>query len=65
MLRKIEKGSWDTSKAYVRRTLENCIKNGREFRKNNDEVCLYRAYRLLGQAVRFTSVYFFVFILGG
>ncbi|OBZ67753.1 hypothetical protein A0H81_12495 [Grifola frondosa] len=46
-----ENGSWDTSKALVRRTLERCIHLGRQHRANNMKQDEYEAYRLLGQAL--------------
>ena len=46
-----ENGSWDTSKALVRRTLEHCIHLGRQHRANGRKEDEYEAYRLLGQAV--------------
>ncbi|KAI0819917.1 Het-C-domain-containing protein [Trametes gibbosa] len=46
-----ENGSWDTSKALVRRTLERCIQLGRQARSNGTKQDLYEAYRLLGQAL--------------
>lgn len=48
----IEDGGWDTSKALVRRTLEECIRRGRAQRANGQKADEYEAYRLLGQAVR-------------
>lgn len=49
----LDSGSWDTSKAYVRRTLEKCIELGRRYRHagkpNRDDK--YEAFRLLGAAV--------------
>lgn len=57
----IESGGWDTSKALVRRTLEECIRRGRAQRANGQKADEYEAYRLLGQAVsaqqRFPLVY--------
>jgi hypothetical protein len=47
-----ENGSWDTSKALVRRTLEQCIHHGRKHRAQGQKQDEYEAYRLLGQAVR-------------
>ena len=47
-----ENGHWDTSRALVRRTLEQCIHLGRQHRARNQKQDLYEAYRLLGQAVR-------------
>jgi hypothetical protein len=47
-----ERGHWDTSKALVRRTLEQCIHLGRLHRANGRKEDEYEAYRLLGQAVR-------------
>ena len=46
-----EGGGWDTSKALVRRTLEECIRRGRAQRANGQKADEYEAYRLLGQAV--------------
>ena len=48
----VEDGRWDTSKALVRRTLEECIRRGRAQRANGQKADEYEAYRLLGQAVR-------------
>ena len=47
-----ENGTWDTSKALVRRTLERCIHLGRQHRAQGRKEDEYEAYRLLGQAVR-------------
>jgi hypothetical protein len=47
-----ESGTWDTSKALVRRTFERCIRLGRLHRNTNQKQDLYEAYRLLGQGVR-------------
>ncbi|EIN08362.1 Het-C-domain-containing protein [Punctularia strigosozonata HHB-11173 SS5] len=46
-----EAGSWDTSKALVRRTLERCIHLGRQHRSQGRKEDEYEAYRLLGQAL--------------
>ena len=46
-----EGGGWDTSKALVRRTLEECIRRGRAQRANGQKADEYESYRLLGQAV--------------
>ncbi|KAI0760246.1 heterokaryon incompatibility protein Het-C-domain-containing protein [Fomes fomentarius] len=46
-----ENGSWDTSKALVRRTLERCIQLGRQARSTGNKVDTYESYRLLGQAL--------------
>ncbi|KAF8320481.1 heterokaryon incompatibility Het-C, partial [Clavulina sp. PMI_390] len=46
-----ESGSWDTSKALVRRTLKSCIEMGRKFRNSNRNEDQYEAFRLLGQAM--------------
>ncbi|KAJ3526948.1 hypothetical protein NM688_g8193 [Phlebia brevispora] len=46
-----ENGSWDTSKALVRRTLERCIHLGRQHRASGQKQDEYEAYRLLGQAL--------------
>ncbi|KAK7437930.1 hypothetical protein VKT23_018365 [Stygiomarasmius scandens] len=46
-----ENGHWDTSKALVRRTLEQCIHIGRMHRSQDRKQDLYEAYRLLGQAL--------------
>lgn len=46
-----EGGRWDTSKALVRRTLEQCIHLGRQYKNTGAKADLYESYRLLGQAV--------------
>ncbi|THH05855.1 hypothetical protein EW146_g9788, partial [Bondarzewia mesenterica] len=46
-----ENGSWDTSKALVRRTIEQCIHFGRQHRAQGRKQDEYEAYRLLGQAL--------------
>lgn len=46
-----ENGTWDTSKALVRRTLERCIHMGRQNRSSGNKLDEYEAFRLLGQAV--------------
>ncbi|KAI5116643.1 hypothetical protein M0805_000403 [Coniferiporia weirii] len=46
-----ENGTWDTSKAVVRRTLERCIHLGRQHRASGQKQDLYESYRLLGQAL--------------
>ena len=46
-----EGGHWDTSKALVRRTFEECIRLGRQHRQSGQKADLYEAYRLLGQGV--------------
>lgn len=51
LTRCVENGSWDTSKALVRRTLERCIQLGRQARSGGNKVDTYESYRLLGQAV--------------
>jgi hypothetical protein len=43
-----EDGHWDTSKALVRRTLEQCIVYGRRYRANGNKQDHHEAYRLLG-----------------
>ncbi|KAJ3509213.1 hypothetical protein NLJ89_g5339 [Agrocybe chaxingu] len=50
-----EDGHWDTSRALVRRTLEQCIHIGRQHRAGGQKQDEYEAYRLLGQAVRLFS----------
>lgn len=47
----VEDGGWDTSRALVRRTLEECIRRGRAQRANGQKADEYESYRLLGQAV--------------
>lgn len=47
-----ENGTWDTSTALVRRTLERCIHLGRQHRQSGKKQDEYEAYRLLGTAVR-------------
>jgi len=46
-----EKGTWDTSKALVRRTLEKCIEIGRKARSSGRKEDEYEAFRLLGQSL--------------
>ncbi|CAA7264296.1 unnamed protein product [Cyclocybe aegerita] len=46
-----EDGHWDTSRALVRRTLEQCIHIGRQHRARGQKQDEYEAYRLLGQAL--------------
>ncbi|KZT43565.1 Het-C-domain-containing protein [Sistotremastrum suecicum HHB10207 ss-3] len=46
-----ENGSWDTSKALVRRTLERCIHLGRQHKASGNKYDQYEAYRLLGQSL--------------
>ncbi|KAF8155752.1 heterokaryon incompatibility protein Het-C-domain-containing protein [Crassisporium funariophilum] len=46
-----EQGHWDTSKALVRRTLEQCIHIGRQNRSTGQKQQEYEAFRLLGQAL--------------
>ncbi|KAI9463015.1 heterokaryon incompatibility protein HET-C [Russula earlei] len=46
-----ESGSWDTSKAFIRRTVERCIHIGRQHRAQGRKQDEYEAYRLLGQAL--------------
>ncbi|KAG8933371.1 hypothetical protein FRC02_012047 [Tulasnella sp. 418] len=46
-----ETGHWDTSKAHVRRTLDACIRYGREYRKSKKQEDKWEAYRLLGSAL--------------
>ncbi|EJD48317.1 Het-C-domain-containing protein [Auricularia subglabra TFB-10046 SS5] len=43
-----EHGTWDTSKALVRKRLEQCIHLGRQYRQTNQKADLYECYRLLG-----------------
>lgn len=54
-----DEGTWDTSRAYVRRTLEKCIELGRRYR-NSDEPRRedkYESFRLLGAAVSPSSLF--------
>ncbi|KAF7316192.1 hypothetical protein MIND_00137400 [Mycena indigotica] len=44
-----ENGHWDTSKALVRRTLDQCVHFGRQHRSSGRKEDEYEAYRLLGQ----------------
>ncbi|KAJ7033651.1 heterokaryon incompatibility protein Het-C-domain-containing protein [Mycena alexandri] len=44
-------GHWDTSRALVRRTLEQCIHLGRQQRAQGRKEDEYEAYRLLGQSL--------------
>lgn len=46
-----ENGGWDTSKALVRRVLQQCIDMGRRYNQSGRKEEHYEAYRLLGQAV--------------
>jgi hypothetical protein len=46
-----ENGHWDTSKALVRRILQQCIYLGRKFKSSGDNADQYEAFRLLGQAL--------------
>ncbi|KAF9781333.1 heterokaryon incompatibility Het-C, partial [Thelephora terrestris] len=48
-----DSGSWDTSRAYVRRTLEKCIESGRRYRSSDkpQREDKYEAFRLLGAAL--------------
>ncbi|KAG2154191.1 Het-C-domain-containing protein [Suillus bovinus] len=46
-----ENGHWDTSKALVRRVLEQCIYLGRKYKSSGDNADQYEAFRLLGQAL--------------
>lgn len=48
-----DSGTWDTSRAYVRRTLEKCIELGRRYRNSEKprREDKYEAFRLLGAAV--------------
>ena len=46
-----ENGTWDTSKALVRRTIERCVHHGRLHRAQGHKEDEYEAYRLLGQLV--------------
>jgi hypothetical protein len=48
-----EQGGWDTSRALVRRTLEQCIQLGRQNRARGQKQDEYEAYRLLGTSVSF------------
>ena len=51
----VENGTWDTSKALVRRTIEKCVQLGRAAKASSsraeEKANLYESYRLLGQAV--------------
>ncbi|KZV99953.1 Het-C-domain-containing protein [Exidia glandulosa HHB12029] len=46
-----EHGHWDTSKALVRKRLEECIRLGRQWRQTNQKADLYECFRLLGTAL--------------
>lgn len=46
-----ERGGWDTSSSFIRRTLLKCIEWGRRARSDGKEATLWEAYRLLGTAV--------------
>jgi hypothetical protein len=43
-----ESGTWDTSRALVRRLLEKCVHIGRQYRSNGRKEDEYEAFRLLG-----------------
>lgn len=46
-----EDGQWDTSSALIRRTLIQCIEQGRRARNSGNEKELYEAYILLGRSL--------------
>ncbi|KZO91064.1 Het-C-domain-containing protein [Calocera viscosa TUFC12733] len=46
-----ENGTWDTSRALVRRTLQKCITVGRQARASESKEAEYEAFRLLGTAL--------------
>ncbi|KAG1747356.1 Het-C-domain-containing protein [Suillus lakei] len=46
-----ENGHWDTSKALVRRVLQQCISLGRKYKSSGNNADQYEAFRLLGQAL--------------
>ncbi|OAX41617.1 Het-C-domain-containing protein [Rhizopogon vinicolor AM-OR11-026] len=46
-----ENGHWDTSKALVRRVLQQCISFGRKYKQSGNKADQYEAFRLLGQAL--------------
>ncbi|KAG8997572.1 hypothetical protein FRB94_007596 [Tulasnella sp. JGI-2019a] len=46
-----ERGSWDTSSKYIRRTLRKCVQNGRKAYITGDEGARNDAYRDLGAAL--------------
>ncbi|KAG8896898.1 hypothetical protein FRB99_008583, partial [Tulasnella sp. 403] len=53
-----ESGFWDTSKAHVRRTLEQCIHYGRQYRQSKNQDDKFEAYRLLGSALHTLEDFF-------
>ncbi|CCA67339.1 related to Het-c heterokaryon incompatibility protein [Serendipita indica DSM 11827] len=46
-----EDGGWDTSRALVRRRLQECINIGRRYRSTHNKADQYEAFRLLGSAL--------------
>ncbi|KAG1753537.1 Het-C-domain-containing protein [Suillus paluster] len=46
-----ENGHWDTSKALVRRVLQQCIYLGRKYKSSGNNADQYEAFRLLGQGL--------------
>lgn len=46
-----ESGTWDTSKALIRRTLKRCVDMGRQARTSKRKEDEYEAFRLLGQSL--------------
>ncbi|KAK2461278.1 hypothetical protein APHAL10511_006805 [Amanita phalloides] len=46
-----EHGNWDTSKAHVRRVLQECVRYGRLYRSQGRKEDEYEAFRLLGTAL--------------
>ncbi|KAG8866996.1 hypothetical protein FRC20_006994 [Serendipita sp. 405] len=46
-----EDGGWDTSKALVRKRLQECIQIGRRYRSTGNKAEQYEAFRLLGTAL--------------
>ncbi|ORY22766.1 putative heterokaryon incompatibility protein HET-C [Naematelia encephala] len=52
-----ESGHWDTSSAYIRRVLKQCIHFGRLFKANDRNEDQYEAFRLLGTALHVLEDY--------
>ncbi|KIO17760.1 hypothetical protein M407DRAFT_167739, partial [Tulasnella calospora MUT 4182] len=53
-----EGGFWDTSKAHVRRLLEQCIAEGRSYRQSKNQENKFNAYRTLGSALHTLEDFF-------
>lgn len=53
-----ESGFWDTSKAHVRRLIEQCIDEGRRYRQGKNQENKFNSYRLLGSALHTLEDFF-------